>query len=147
MGRGTPAPAPTARGPTSTRSASSWLQPTADTPYPEALIARAVSLVAEICHRHDIPARRTRDDAQPGIHHHSDLTAGKSDPGPLWPSEAFIGRVGARLRSLRGEDAPAGAEATLWSAVEGHAVAVAELRSEVAALGVRLRSAGAALSG
>ena len=106
-----------------------------------------MSLVAEICHRHEIPARRTRDDAQPGIHHHSDLTAGKSDPGPLWPSEAFIGRVGARLRSLRGEDAPAGAEAALWSAVEGHAVAVAELRSEVAALGVRLRSAGAALSG
>ena len=96
------------------------VQPTADTPYPEALIARAVSLVAEICHRHDIPARRTRDDAQPGIHHHSDLTAGKSDPGPLWPSEAFIGRVGARLRSLRGGGTrPAGAEAALWSAVEG----------------------------
>ena len=106
-----------------------------------------MSLAAEICHRHDIPVRRTRDDAQPGIHHHSDLTAGKSDPGPLWPSEAFIGRVGARLRSLRGEDAPAGAEAALWSAVEGHAVAVTDLRSEVAALGLRLRSAGAALSG
>ena len=122
------------------------VQPTPDTLYPEALIARAVSLVAEICHRHDIPARRTRDDAEPGIHHHSDLTAGKSDPGPLWPSEAFIGRVGARLRSLRGEDTPAGAEAALWSAVEGHAVAVSDLRSEVAALQVRLRSAGQALS-
>ena len=81
------------------------VQPTADTPYPEALIARAVSLVAEICHRHDIPARRTRDDAQPGIHHHSDLTAGKSDPGPCGParrssggSARGCGRCAARTR-------------------------------------------------
>ena len=125
------------------------VQPTADTPYPEALIARAVALVADVCHRHGIPARRTHDDAEPGIHHHSDLTSRKSDPGALWPSEVFIARVAARLRALRGEGAPddAAESAALWAAVEGNARAVGELQSGVAALRGRLRSAGAALSG
>ena len=83
------------------------VQPTADTPYPEALIARAVSLVAEICHRHDIPARRTRDDAQPGIHHHSDLTAGKSDPGPL-VAQRGVHRAGRRAAAVAARRGRAG---------------------------------------
>ena len=82
------------------------VQSTPDIPYPEPLIARAVQLVAEICHRHAIPPVRVHDDAIPGIHHHEDLTPHKSDPGSLWPSHAFIARVNIALRRLQGSAQP-----------------------------------------
>lgn len=73
-------------------------------PYSAAVLDRAARLVAEICARHRIPIRwLTPDDltdGRRGITGHADVSAafGKSDhwdPGPGFPTAAFLARVRA----------------------------------------------------
>lgn len=82
-----------------------------------ATLERSAELVADICHRHDIPVERlgAADLAagrRRGLCGHVDVTngltggRGHTDPGTAFPWEWYLERVESRLAGLRAAEAP-----------------------------------------
>ena len=98
--------------------------------FSSAMLERSAKLVAGICIRHGIPARRLTPDelleGRAGIAGHVDVTrafgpkGGHSDPGPNFPWERYIGLVEKAMVAERGTLAPKSAPdgEILWSEVE-----------------------------
>lgn len=72
-------------------------QPTIENPFTDIQIARTAEAVRWLCNQFSIPPRHTKHDWQSGIIGHEETSQGrsygKSDPGPLFPWEAFMGLV------------------------------------------------------